>query len=147
MLDSLSIIPHVVKDQTIHSIQATDSTYVAAQLMEEHNVSAIVVLGEDEKLIGIVTERDMVREVVARNLHADSLPVGEIMTHKVLTAHPDDSAFAALERMREIKVRHLPVTAEDRVVGMVSMRDLRNYIATHPPKPAGKFSALFARFR
>ena len=147
MPDSLSIIPHVVKEQVIHSILPTGTVHDAAQLMQEHDVSAIVVLDEQDRLIGIVTERDMVRHVVATNLSAGSLLVKEIMTSEVKTAKPDDSAFTALEKMREIKVRHLPLVQGDRVVGMVSMRDLRNYIDTHPGKPADMLSSLVARCR
>ncbi len=145
-MDTFSIVPHVVKGQVVRSIKAEGTIYEAAQIMQSHDISAVVVLDDSKNLIGIVTERDMVRHVVAANLKASDLHVGEIMTRDVKTAKPDDSAHTALERMREIKARHLPLVDDDGVVGMVSMRDLRNFIAKHPRKSPGPLKTLLSRF-
>jgi len=131
---AVSIVPHVVNHQSVISLPPTASVYVAAQAMCEHDISSMMVI-QTEHLIGIVTERDITRKIVALDLLASETSLQDIMTPNPKTADPDESVFDALERMREIKVRHLPLVQSGRVVGMVSMRDLRNYIATLP-KPS-----------
>ncbi len=126
---SLTIIPDVVNDQTIQALDETSTVQEAAQLMASHNISAVVVLDDKERLIGIATERDMVRQVVANNLLAAETRLGDIMTREVETIAPQAHALEALERMRQHRIRHLPVVKDDHVVGMVSMRDLRQSIA------------------
>ena len=129
----VSIVPHVVNHQSIISMPPGASAHAAAQSMLKHDISSMMVI-QDGHLLGIVTERDMTRQIVANDCQASHTPLKQIMTHHPKTAHPDDSVFDALERMRDIKVRHLPLVKLGHVVGMVSMRDLRNYIATLPKR-------------
>ena len=124
-----TIIPHVVKGQTIHSLRETDTAYVAAKQMIEHEVSAIVVVDENERLIGIVTERDITRRIVGADLNPKETELAQIMTENPDTVAPDDSPLDALKLMRVHRYRHLPVVADGRVVGVISMRDLRSVMA------------------
>ena len=126
---SLSIIPDVVSGQTIQALEETSTVQEAAQLMAAHNISAVVVLDDRGHLIGIATERDMARQVVAQNRLAADTRLGDIMTREVQTIAPQANALEALEQMRRHRIRHLPVVEEHRVVGVVSMRDLRQTIA------------------
>ena len=125
----LKIIPDVVNDQTIHRLLLTSTVHQAANEMIEHDVSAMIVVDDNDALIGIVTERDMARRIVAANLVAKDATLGDIMTSEVHTVAADESALQALERMRSHRIRHLPVVENNRVIGMVSMRDLRQSIA------------------
>jgi signal-transduction protein with cAMP-binding, CBS, and nucleotidyltransferase domain len=127
----LTIIPDVVSDQTIHSLRGSDTVQDAAEQMIKHDVSAIVVVGDDDKLAGIVTERDMTRRVVARNLQAKETTLEAIMSEAPETLSPDDLAHEALARMLQCGFRHLPVVENGRAVGMVSMRILQRAIATY----------------
>jgi signal-transduction protein with cAMP-binding, CBS, and nucleotidyltransferase domain len=127
----LTIIPDVVSDQTIHSLRGSDTVQDAAEQMIKHDVSAIVVVGDDDKLAGIVTERDMTRRVVARNLQAKETKLEAIMSEAPETLSPDDLAHEALARMLQCGFRHLPVVENGRAVGMVSMRILQRAIATY----------------
>ena len=124
----LKVIPDVVSGQTIWGLRASDSALHAARLMREHGVSALVVLDNAERLIGIVTQQDLVRNVVAEDRQGSALSVSTIMTADPIVIEPGASPFDALEQMRKLKVRHLPVVADNRVVGMVSMRDLRQVV-------------------
>jgi CBS domain-containing protein len=92
--------------------------------MAEMDIAAIVVTDDAGKLVGIVTERDLTRRVIAKDRDADKVTVGEIMTANPDTLAPRDSALDALELMRTRKYRHLPVVDDGSVVGMVSIRDL-----------------------
>lgn len=117
------IVPDVINNQTLTCVDPTDTARNAAKLMRERKVAAVLVM-EAERLIGIITERDMTSRVVAAGLNPETATCAEIMTANPDTLSPDDTAAEALGMMRERNYRHLPVVKAERVVGMVSVRDL-----------------------
>ncbi len=119
-----NVIPDIVKDQSIHALAEDRTVLEAAKLMANRDVGAIVVMDADGGLAGIVTERDITRRVVTKGLDPKKTTIADIMSRKPDTVGPDDSALEALEIMRVRHYRHLPVVDDDRVVGMVSVRDL-----------------------
>ena len=126
----LRIIPDIVNDQKLCVLSKQNTAREAAKQMAEKNIAAIVVTDDGGKLLGIVTERDLTRRVIAGNRDADKITVGEIMTANPDTLAPRDSALDALELMRTRKYRHLPVVDDGRIVGMVSIRDLYAAVKT-----------------
>jgi CBS domain-containing protein len=136
------IIPDVVSGQTIRGLRPSDTALDAARLMREHDISAVVVLDDDEELVGIVTERDFARRVVAVDGRGSALALAEVMSASPATVSPESSPYDALEQMRKLHVRHLPVVERGRVVGMISMRDLRHAIGTAKEPPRGFFGRL-----
>ncbi len=126
----LRIIPHIVKDQKLCVLSEQSTVREAAKQMADNDIAAIVVTDDDGKLLGIVTERDMTRRIIAKDVDANTVTVGEIMTRNPDTLAPGDSALDALELMRTRKYRHLPVVDDGRVVGMVSIRDLYAAVKT-----------------
>ncbi len=126
----LRIIPDIVNEQKLCVLSTQDTAREAAKQMAEKDIAAIVVTDDGGKLLGIVTERDLTRRVIAGNLDADKVTVGEIMTGDPDTLAPRDSAQDALELMGTRKYRHLPVVDDGRVVGMVSIRDLYAAVKT-----------------
>ncbi len=126
----LRIIPDIVNDQKLSVLSKQNTAREAAKQMAEKDIAAIVVTDDGGKLLGIVTERDLTRRVIAGNRDADKVTVGEIMTGDPDTLAPGDSALDALELMGTRKYRHLPVVEDDRVVGMVSIRDLYAAVKT-----------------
>ena len=118
------IMPDIIKQQVISSLKPDNTVIEAAILMTSANIAAVVVLDEDGKLVGIITERDMTRRVIAKNLDPKETPIFEIMTKKPDTLAPADSAGDALELMQARHFRHLPVVEDGKCVGMVSLRDL-----------------------
>jgi CBS domain-containing protein len=99
-----------------------DSLTDVANQMRSSRVSAVAVM-EDIRLVGIITERDLVR-AVAEGLDPRTTVVSDSMTRSPHTIAAAEPASTAAERMIELGVRHLPVMKDDRVVGMVSARDL-----------------------
>ncbi len=96
-----------------------------ARLMAEHRVGAAVVLDDHDTLIGIVSERDIVARVVARDLDPDKTPVSDIMTKEVRTALETDSHTSAVQLMLNGHFRHVPILdASGKVTGMLSVRHL-----------------------
>jgi CBS domain-containing protein len=104
----------------------------ASRLMRENHVGSLVVTGEGEKRVpvGIVTDRDIVVEVVAAGLDHQTLTVGEIMGSSVATAREDDDTLETLDLMRLRGVRRVPVVdAAGELVGIVSIDDLLESVA------------------
>ncbi len=126
----LRISPDIVGDQKIRGLSEQSTIREAAKQMADNDIAAIVVTDDGGKLLGIVTERDMTRRIIAKGRDADKVTVGEIMTRNPDTLAPGDSAVDALELMRTRKYRHLPVVDDGRVVGMVSIRDLYAAVKT-----------------
>lgn len=120
----LRIIPDIVQGQEISVLTEECTASETARLMLNLDIAAVVVAGEGGKLVGIVTERDLTRRVLAKGLDPDKATIGDIMTRDPDTLNPGDTAVDALELMRTRHYRHLPVVDGERVVGMVSIRDL-----------------------
>jgi CBS domain-containing protein len=117
------IVPDVIDSQTLHKVSPRETVRQAARMMREKKIAAVLVMDLD-RLVGIVTERDMTVRVVAAGLDADATTVREIMTADPDTLAPDDTASDAIRMMKSRNYRHLPVVEAGRVVGMVSVRDL-----------------------
>ncbi len=119
-----TVIPGVIDGCQVLCCMPKDATAQdAALMMREHRVGAAMVM-EDGRLIGIVTERDLVYRLLAAGGDASKTRVAEVMTRDPETLSPDDLALLALDKMRVGHYRHLPVLRDSEVCGMVSIRDL-----------------------
>jgi CBS domain-containing protein len=106
----------------LFSVSATESLLEAARIMQAHDVGALVVLVGDE-LAGIITERDLSRAMAGGDWPGVATVI-EYMTDGPITVGPETGVREAAAEMFELDVRHLPVAAGGKVVGMLSMRDL-----------------------
>jgi CBS domain-containing protein len=95
----------------------------AAKLMASENVGSLPVV-EGDALVGIVTDRDLVVQVVARGQDPSSVRVSDIYSERPVVASPDESLDEALERMASEQVRRLPVVSEGRLVGILAQADV-----------------------
>jgi CBS domain-containing protein len=103
---------------------APEATVLAAlEKMAEKDIGALIVC-EDERLVGIVSERDYARKVELRGRAARDTQVHEIMTPDVARVTPDQTVDQCLALMKRLRIRHLPVVEDDRVVGILSNRDV-----------------------
>ena len=110
--------------QGVVSITPGESAALAARLLSRHNVGSLPVCGEDGRLRGIVTDRDIVLRCVAAEEDPSKVPVRDIMSRNCAVVSPNDDAREASRMMAAAQVRRLPVTEEGKVVGMVSLGDL-----------------------
>ena len=95
----------------------------AVRMMATHNVGIVAVL-EGDRLIGVFSERDVVRRVVDRGLNPTRTPVGDVMTTELVVADVDEDYQSAIRKMDQANIRHLPVVSEGRLLSMISIRDL-----------------------
>jgi len=121
----VKLVKHLLdrKGRHIISVNPDDSVLDAIRVMAEKNIGAVVVM-QDEKMLGIMSERDYARKVIVKGRASDSTPVADIMTADVLTTSVAETVNACMGRMTEKKIRHLPVVDGDTVVGMISIGDL-----------------------
>ncbi len=113
----------LLKGQETISLRPQASVQESAELMAEHRVGAIPVV-ESEKLCGIFTERDLLNRVVSKGLQPKELSLEEVMTRDPITIEADDSLVNSLTIMLDHRFRHLPVMKDERVIGVLSCRDI-----------------------
>ncbi len=111
------------KGSQVATVPPTASVSELVGSLAEHNIGAMVVLDGDA-VVGIVSERDVVRQLKDKGAELLSSPVSEIMTTSVFTCAVDDSVDGLGSTMTERRIRHVPVLTEGRLVGIVSIGDV-----------------------
>lgn len=115
------------KGDTVFNITPYHSVYNALEIMVEKNVSSLVVM-ENDKLIGIFTERDYARKVILKGKASRETPVGDIMSGNVITVNSDNTIDDCMQLMTSKFIRHLPVVDDGKLVGLVSIGDVVKFI-------------------
>ena len=121
-----SILAHK-KASAVWSIGPDAMVFDAIRLMDEKNVGALPVL-DNKALVGIVSERDCTRKVIVKDRSAKDTSVSDIMTKQVLTVNPGNSVAECMRIMTERRVRHLPVLEGTKLVGILSIGDVVNWL-------------------
>ncbi len=109
------------------------SIHAVARLMREHHVGSVVIVKNSPEgvvPVGLLTDRDLVIEVLATNLDPQSVTVGDIMSHELVTAHENDGIWITLKRMRSQGIRRMPVVnAHGGLVGLLGVDDIMELLA------------------
>ena len=121
-MKSLQQLLHA-KGAQVHSIRPDAKVIEGLQLMAQKDIGALVVL-ENERLVGIMSERDYARKVILQGKSSHDIQVREIMTGDVVTVEPSRTIEECMALMTQRHVRHLPVCEGDKLVGLVSIGDL-----------------------
>jgi CBS domain-containing protein len=116
-----------VKGADVATIDPTSNVGTAARMLAERRIGALVVTGPDKRVVGIISERDIVRAFAERGGSVNDTPLTEVMTRKVVTCAPSDTISSLMERMTSGKFRHLPVIEQGRLAGVVSIGDVVKY--------------------
>ncbi len=106
------------------SVKPTDSVSDAIKLLSEKRIGSVVVSANGESLDGILSERDVVRELGRRGAAVLAEPVSALMTAKIVTCNESDSADQILQMMTDGRFRHLPVMREGKMIGLISIGDV-----------------------
>jgi CBS domain-containing protein len=116
-----------VKGSFVWTISPDETVFEALRLMAAKDVGALVVM-QNEKMIGILSERDYARKLILQGKMSKETLVREIMVTKLVTVHPDQTVEECMELMTNHRVRHLPVVENNELVGVVSIGDVVNDI-------------------
>jgi CBS domain-containing protein len=112
------------KGNDVLTIEPTATLAAAVKLLAERRIGAVVITGADRQVIGILSERDIVRAFAARGPAALDEQVGQVMTRKVMTCDETETVASLMERMTQGKFRHLPVVERGRLAGIISIGDV-----------------------
>jgi CBS domain-containing protein len=112
------------KGREVVTIEPGATLKSAVALLAQKRIGAILVLGADNRIVGILSERDIVRAIAEGGAAAFDEPVSQSMTRKVSTCTETETIASLMERMTEGKFRHLPVVDQGRLVGIVSIGDV-----------------------
>jgi len=112
------------KGTDVATIEPNATLSTAVLMLAQHRIGALVVTGADRRVVGIVSERDIVRALAELGSQALERAVAEVMTRKVVTCSERDTVCDLMEQMTEGKFRHVPVLEQNRLVGIVSIGDV-----------------------
>ncbi len=115
------------KGDTIWSVTSKDTVFRALEILADKDIGALLVIDEG-KMVGIVTERDYSRKVILKGKFSKETTVGEVMTTIVFSMGPEKSIEECMALMTNTRIRHVPVIASGKLIGMVSMGDVVNAI-------------------
>jgi CBS domain-containing protein len=116
-------IGEIIQGNPLFHAKSGDTVFDVAKMMSDKNVGAVAVL-DSGRLVGIFSERDLMKRVVAAGLDPKRTQVVNVMTKELVVGRPDDDINDALQKMHSIGCRHLPVVDSGNLMGMISLRDL-----------------------
>ena len=112
------------KGRDVVTIEPNATLAGAVELLAEKRIGAVVIVGADRRIVGILSERDIVRALAEQGRKALDEPVSAAMTRKVSTCHERETISSIMERMTRGKFRHVPVVDQGRLAGIVSIGDV-----------------------
>ena len=112
------------KGNQVLTIEPAATLAAAVQMLAQRRIGALVVTGADHRIVGIISERDIVRVLGEKGTAVLGAPVAEVMTRKVVTCGRNETIAEIMERMTGGKFRHVPVVEHGRLVGIVSIGDV-----------------------
>jgi CBS domain-containing protein len=120
------IVKHIMagKSGNVVTIDPTADLAAAAKLLAERRIGAVVILGVDDRIVGILSERDIVRALAEHGPIALNKPVSQFMTRDVKTCSEDDTVGNVMGYMTAGKFRHIPVVQKESLIGIVSIGDV-----------------------
>lgn len=118
------LVREIIDRESLLTLAPSDSVRAAAKLMDETQSGSVAVVEKKGRLVGILTERDIVRRVVAAGLDPQTTKLGDVMTGDPDAVTPETTVEDVVRRMHEFRYRYVPVVENGRVVAVVSLRDV-----------------------
>ncbi len=113
----------MLKDRQVFTVSKDATVQHAVEHMARNNIGAVTVM-DGTRLVGIFSERDVINRVMAKHLNAAMASVSSVMTSNLVVASSDETPVSCLKKMKAANCRHLPVVEGDKLVGVISLRDL-----------------------
>jgi CBS domain-containing protein len=123
MMNTVTQVLSSKPDQTVYTMESSASAHEAVRLMAEKNIGALVVV-EQGKIVGLVSERDYARKLVLMARSPTDTRLGDIMSSPVMYVRPHQTSDECMALMTENRLRHLPVMDDDQLIGLISIGDL-----------------------
>jgi CBS domain-containing protein len=122
-------LSHLLQNRTgeVYRIKSTDSIANAASIMTRHRIGALFVEDNQGKIVGVISERDIVIAIPDHQANLQNITVSQLMTTELVRCTPDNTVNEAMGMMTDRRVRHLPVFDGDQLIGLVSIGDLVKY--------------------
>ncbi len=115
-----------IKGAQVITIGLNETVCLAIQKLVENDIGALPVCNEEGELLGIITERDLLKECLQRSSVIGSTKVEDVMTRSVAVGTPEDNLDYATSIMRQKRIRHLPIVVNQKLEGIISIRDIVN---------------------
>ncbi len=112
------------KNSAVVTVSSTTTLAEAARTMVDHRIGALVVTDDAERLLGIISERDLTKAIVDHAAGVVEQRVGDVMSYPVVTVAPDESVIEVLYLMNSKHIRHIAILDRTRLAGMISIRDV-----------------------
>ena len=120
--------PEFFNKSAVFCLKKSDFVASAIDVMAERNIGSVIIVDQDNKVNGIVTERDLLRRVLAKNLDPRTTPLSTIMTSDIRAARPEDNVIDWLRIMSNERFRHLPVIDDSgKLINVMSQGDFVSY--------------------
>ncbi|MCX6165808.1 MAG: CBS domain-containing protein [Ignavibacteriae bacterium] len=123
----MATLKNLLTDKRFYFVKAGMSVLDVAKYMDLHNIGAVPVLDTENKLKGIFSERDLMRKCIAKELDLKTTIIDEVMTTKVVVIEASDTPEYCMQILKQENIRHVPVIEENKLIGIISMRDLILY--------------------
>lgn len=123
----MKLLHKLTQTQTLVTLPPSATVKAAADLMAQKMIGSVLVMEQDQ-LVGIFTERDLLNRVVAKGLEVSRVPLSQVMSRNVVTIDRGDSLESCYDKMQETKSRHVPIVDGEKVVGMVTMRNILEWL-------------------
>jgi CBS domain-containing protein len=136
-------ISEIVGERPAYAITPHVTVTEAARYMVEKNIGALPVVQEN-KLVGIFTERDALVRVIAKGMSPSKTRISDVMTKAVIVAKVDEDVESCLRKMKESHCRHLPILSGEQLIGMVSVRDLVSTVGDEKEADADYLNAILS---
>ena len=120
------LVSHILrsKDSRVHWIEAHTSVADATAILARAGIGALLVMENGQKLVGIVSERDIVRALARGGAAELPVAIASLMTRDVVSCTPEITVDEVMDTMTQRRIRHLPVVASGRVIGVISIGDV-----------------------
>ena len=127
MTQACEVVHETTRPKAVVTIGPDETLAAAGAMMRDHGVGSLVVVDAEERIVGILSERDVVTRVLCGTAEAPRIPISQVMTREVVCCPPGASMRDVQALMAESKVRHVPVVEAGRLIGMISAREVMAY--------------------
>jgi CBS domain-containing protein len=123
----MTTLKKLLVEKKFYFVKAGTSIFDVARYMDEYNIGAVPVLDDDKKLKGIFSERDLMRRCITKEIDMKNTKVDEVMSRHVIVIEAHDTPEYCMQILKQENIRHMPVIEDNKLIGIISMRDLLLY--------------------